>query len=87
MTRNPWLICLLCIAALPFLLYGLAVVIALAVHCPALLLAILAAAAILATRRRIRRRHQQLSARADYQHQLCLNGDPRGTYGQYPPAL
>ena len=27
----------------------------------------------------------RLRQRADYQHALVMRGDPRGTYGQYPP--
>lgn len=29
---------------------------------------------------------RQVSARADYEHQLYLHGDRRGIYGQYMPA-
>jgi hypothetical protein len=28
----------------------------------------------------------ELAARADYEHHLWTHGDPRGFYGQYPPA-
>lgn len=32
-------------------------------------------------------RHRQLlAAHADYEHWCLIHGDPRGTYGQYPPA-
>jgi hypothetical protein len=35
-----------------------------------------------------RARHRQhLQARADYEHHLWMHGDPRGFYGQYPPAV
>jgi hypothetical protein len=40
-------------------------------------------------RRRIRaiaRRDAGLRARAEYEHRLSLIGDPRGTYGRYPPV-
>ena len=43
-----------------------------------------------AVRRRMRanaRRDAGLRARADYEHRLNLNGDPRGIYGRYPPVL
>ena len=33
-----------------------------------------------------RRRDEGLRKRADQQHAWRLEGDPRGTYGQYPPA-
>lgn len=33
-----------------------------------------------------RHRLRQLIARADLQNQWVLAGDPRGTYGRYPPA-
>ena len=32
------------------------------------------------------RRRQLLAWRADTQHTLTMRGDPRGTYGGYPPA-
>jgi membrane protein implicated in regulation of membrane protease activity len=34
------------------------------------------------------RRHEraELLARAEIQHRWSLAGDPRGTYGRYPPA-
>ncbi|WP_433678065.1 hypothetical protein [Nocardia sp. CA-119907] len=31
-------------------------------------------------------RRAALVARAEYEHQLYLQGDPRGIYGQYTPA-
>jgi hypothetical protein len=30
--------------------------------------------------------HAAIAARADQQHAWVLRGDPRGTYGRYPPA-
>jgi hypothetical protein len=33
------------------------------------------------------RRQQMLAQSADYEHYLLLNGDPRGVYGKYPPAI
>jgi hypothetical protein len=32
------------------------------------------------------RRRAELVARAEIQHRWYLAGDPRGTYGRYPPA-
>jgi Protein of unknown function (DUF2510) len=37
-------------------------------------------------RRAIALRDAGLRARADYEHQLSLAGDPRGTFGRYPPV-
>jgi hypothetical protein len=31
-------------------------------------------------------RDSGLRARADFEHRLALSGDPRGTYGRYPPV-
>lgn len=48
-----------------------------------------AAAFVLTVRRRRRAtviRNAGLRARADYEHQLTLAGDPHGTYGRFPPA-
>lgn len=50
-----------------------------------------AAAVVLAValRRRIRAvtlRDAGLRARADYEYRLSLAGDPRGTFGRYPPV-
>src|SRR5262245_30962076 len=44
--------------------------------------------AVMLTRRRraVARRDAGLRARADYEHRLTLAGDPRGTYGRYPPV-
>ncbi|MCT7657648.1 hypothetical protein [Mycobacterium deserti] len=36
-------------------------------------------------RRAARIRDAGLRARADYEHRLSLAGDPRGTFGRYPP--
>jgi hypothetical protein len=30
-------------------------------------------------------RYAEIAARADYKHNLFMDGDPRGFYGQYPP--
>lgn len=30
--------------------------------------------------------HKRLECRADYEHWLWMHGDPRGFYGQFPPA-
>lgn len=30
---------------------------------------------------------RRLEARADFEHHLLINGDPRGTYGQYRPHI
>ena len=46
-------------------------------------------ALMIAMRRRRRARvvrHAGLRARADLEHRFTLDGDPRGTYGRYPPA-
>ncbi|TRW85548.1 hypothetical protein FK535_09130 [Mycolicibacterium sp. 018/SC-01/001] len=43
---------------------------------------------VVAVRRRKRAatiRDAGLRARADYEHQLTLAGDPHGTFGRYPP--
>lgn len=32
------------------------------------------------------REQKAIAARADQQHAWALGGDPRGTYGRYPPA-
>lgn len=32
-------------------------------------------------------RRQALIAHADYEHHLVMNGDPRGWFGQFPPAV
>lgn len=49
-----------------------------------------AALALMVTIRRRRRanalRDAGLRARADYEHQLNAAGDPRGTFGRYPPV-
>lgn len=51
---------------------------------------IVTAAAVALTIRRRRRaaviRDAGLRARADYEHQLTLAGDPHGIYGRFPPA-
>ena len=31
--------------------------------------------------------NQELCDRADKQHELWLSGDPKGLYGNYPPAV
>lgn len=33
------------------------------------------------------RRRAALTQAADYEHHLLLQGDPRGVYGRYPPAI
>lgn len=33
------------------------------------------------------RQRQALIAHADYEHWLIMNGDNRGVFGQYPPAV
>lgn len=33
-----------------------------------------------------RRREARLAAAADYENDLALHGDPRGTFGNYPPT-
>ncbi|BCI54954.1 hypothetical protein NIIDNTM18_42320 [Mycolicibacterium litorale] len=33
------------------------------------------------------RRRRTLAAHADYEHHALAYGDPRGIYGQYPPAV
>jgi uncharacterized protein (DUF58 family) len=52
---------------------------------------VLAATILAAGIRRRRRartiRHAGLRARAELEHRFVLNGDPRGTYGRYPPAF
>ena len=48
-----------------------------------------AAVLVVAVRRRRRAtaiRNAGLRARADYEHQLTLAGDPHGIYGRFPPA-
>jgi hypothetical protein len=30
---------------------------------------------------------REIAAHADYEHHLWMQGDPRGTYGRYPPVL
>jgi nitrate/nitrite transporter NarK len=40
-----------------------------------------------AAEQRERQRWAGIAARADQQHAWVLAGDPRGTYGDYPPAL
>lgn len=37
-------------------------------------------------RRTLAIRHAGLRARAEYEHQLSLSGDPRGMFGRYPPV-
>ena len=34
----------------------------------------------------LRAEHQAIAKRADQQHSWTLAGNPRGTYGRYPPA-
>ena len=36
-------------------------------------------------RRALANRDAGLRARADYEHRLCLAGDPHGVFGRYPP--
>lgn len=77
--RHPWL-------SAGVLLIGYALV----VH-GALALVLLAVGVwvVLAIRRRLRSaelRRAGLRARADYEHRLTLAGDPRGTFGRYPPV-
>ncbi|KRE26519.1 hypothetical protein ASG82_08095 [Mycobacterium sp. Soil538] len=51
------------------------------------LVMIVGAGMIVAVRRRRRAaavRDAGLRARADFEHRLCLSGDPRGTFGRYP---
>lgn len=48
-----------------------------------------AAVFLVVTRRRRKAaviRDAGLRARADYEHQLTLAGDPHGIYGRFPPA-
>ncbi|MBX7448111.1 hypothetical protein GR927_08930 [Mycolicibacterium sp. 3033] len=48
-----------------------------------------ASVAVLAARRRRRAtviRNAGLRARAEYEHQLTLAGDPHGFYGRFPPV-
>lgn len=50
----------------------------------------LAASAVRATRTAAverRAQHAALAARAEEQHRWALEGDPRGTYGIYEPAV
>lgn len=50
---------------------------------------IVGSAMIVAIRRRRRAgavRDAGLRARADFEHRLCLVGDPRGTFGRFPTA-
>ncbi|MDZ4264457.1 MAG: DUF2510 domain-containing protein [Mycobacterium sp.] len=53
-------------------------------------LAVTAAVALLVGFSRHRRaaavRDAGLAARAEYEHRLSLAGDPRGTFGRYPPV-
>ena len=54
------------------------------------LLLIVGAGVGLAVRRHRRAaviRDAGLRARADFEHRLCLAGDPRGTFGRFPAAL
>jgi hypothetical protein len=49
--------------------------------------AIIGLVIVVARRRRaLAVRDAGLWARADYEHRLRLAGDPRGTYGRYPPV-
>lgn len=51
---------------------------------------VIASAVVLAVRRRRRAaviRDAGLRARADYEHQLTLAGDPHGIYGRFPPVF
>ncbi|MHA0289095.1 DUF2510 domain-containing protein [Mycobacterium sp. C3-094] len=55
---------------------------------PAVIL-VTASVAVVAVRRRRKAtaiRNAGLRARADYEHQLTLAGDPHGFYGRFPPA-
>jgi hypothetical protein len=52
----------------------------------ATLAAIVAVVAVRRRRRAAALRDAGLRARADYEHQLSLAGDPRGVFGRYPPA-
>lgn len=36
---------------------------------------------------RVMHQHAQIAARAELQHRWYLDGDPRGTYGRYFPAI
>ena len=48
--------------------------------------AIIALLVFVARRRRaLARRDAGLRARADFEHRLSLAGDPRGTFGRFPP--
>jgi Protein of unknown function (DUF2510) len=56
-------------------------------YVPVVAIALTAMLAHIARRRRAAaRRDAGLRARADYEHRLSLAGDPRGTYGRYPPV-
>jgi len=37
-------------------------------------------------RKVVARRDAGLRARAEFEHRLTLSGDPRGTFGRYPPV-
>ena len=37
-------------------------------------------------RKAVARRDAGLRARAEFEHRLTLSGDPRGTFGRYPPV-
>ncbi|MBX7432344.1 DUF2510 domain-containing protein [Mycobacterium sp. Y57] len=54
---------------------------------PLAVAAVLTALWALSRRRRAATvRDAGIRARADYEHRLSLAGDPRGTYGRYPPV-
>jgi hypothetical protein len=51
------------------------------------IIAIVATLLFVAHRRKVlARRDSGLRARADFEHRLTLAGDPRGTFGRYPPV-
>lgn len=56
--------------------------------CESLAVTAITAALIVVSRRRraLAVRDAGLRARAEYEHRLSLAGDPRGTFGRYPPV-
>ena len=84
--QHPVLICLAVLVGLSLVVAYWWFFLALAV-----VIAVLYGCIILAHRYQSRqddeaRRRAELAARADYEHQLWTQGDPRGFYGQYPGA-
>jgi hypothetical protein len=80
------LFCACFVAALWWLFLALAVLAAIGVGVAGICVGVLCLARYAERQNQLRyRRRAELASHADYEHALLLRGDPRGTFGQFPP--